>query len=199
MTMADDKDAAEAAPAKGKSKKKLLLVVVGVVVLLGGGLGGAFALGLFGGGEAEEATADDHGAPAGGAHGDAHPAPAANGDGHAAATQNDGHGGGAPAGAPVFVDLPQLLVNLSVGDGRPRFLKLSIAVEVDDQVTADRIGQVSPRIVDSFQMYLRTLTPAELQTPGAMFRLKEDLHVRIHQAIEPMRVADVLFKEMLVQ
>jgi flagellar FliL protein len=78
-------------------------------------------------------------------------------------------------------------------------LKLSLAVEVDDERVGERVTSLSPRIVDSFQLYLRTLTPAELQGPGSMFRLKADLHVRIHEAIQPARVRDVLFKEMLVQ
>jgi flagellar FliL protein len=188
--MAEPKDATEAEPPKGKSRTKLLIIAAAAVVLLGGAGATVFALGVFGGGD--EAAASSEAADA---HGDAHGATADAAHGSAA---GDGHG--APvAPAPVFVDLPQMLVNLAVGDGRPRFLKLSIAVEVESPAAAERVSQLSPRIVDSFQMYLRTLTPTELQSPGAMFRLKEDLHVRIHQAIEPLQVADVLFKEMLVQ
>ena len=182
--MTDDADAGSVPTGKGRGRRKLLLAAVGAVVMVGGAIGGAFALGLLGG-ETGVAAGDAHDMAAGD-HGDAH---------DAATT----HGAAAPGALPLFVDLPDLLVNLAVGDGRPRFLKLSIAVEVADTAAAERIGQLSPRIVDSFQMYLRTLTPGELQTPGAMFRLKEDLHVRIHQAIAPQQVADVLFKEMLVQ
>jgi len=90
-------------------------------------------------------------------------------------------------------------VNLVSDGGGSRFLKLALAVEVDDQSTAERIERLAPRIVDSFQLYLRTLTPADLRGPGSMFRLKEDLHVRIHEAIAPAEVRDVLFKEMVVQ
>ncbi len=189
--MAEDAET-DTAPAPKKSKLPLILAAVGILVLIGGGVGAAFAFGLFGGGAVEHASdADAHGDDG---HGE---------DDHAAHAPADAHDGaqasGHHDGTPVFVDLPQILVNLVVEGGRPRFLKLSLAVEVDDSGTADRIHQLSPRIVDSFQLYLRTLTPNELQGPGSMFRLKEDLHVRIHRAIEPARVRDVLFKEMLVQ
>lgn len=187
--MAEDAGAGETA--KRKSKTKLIvLAAVAVIVLVGGGLGGGFALGLIGGGTtpAADAAPDDDGNDA--------TAHAASESDHAAGADK---GRAAPAGEPVFVDLPPLLVNLVVDEGRSRFLKLSLAVEVDDQKTADRITQLAPRIVDSFQLYLRTLTPDELQGPGSMFRLKEDLHIRIHEAIEPDRVRNVLFKEMLVQ
>ncbi len=177
----------EGQAAKPKSRLKLVIVAaVGLLVLIGGGVGAGLALGLFGG-DGDEVAAHDGAADDTG-HGEDAAGASATGD-HA----------GAPPGPPVFVDLPQMLVNLVVSDGRPRFLKLSLAVEVDDERTAERITSLAPRIVDSFQLYLRTLTPGELQGPGSMFRLKEDLHARIHQAIEPGRVRDVLFKEMLVQ
>ncbi|MFW5679198.1 MAG: flagellar basal body-associated FliL family protein [Pseudomonadota bacterium] len=188
--MAEPAEDTAAEQPKGKSKTKLVLVAVVALLLLGGGGTAVFVLAPFGGAE-DEATSAEGAAAQNPAHGEA------GSDGHG---PDHGDGLGGPvAPAPLFVDLPQMLVNLAVGDGRPRFLKLSISVEVGDEAVAERVGQLSPRIVDSFQMYLRTLTPAELQSPGAMFRLKEDLHVRIHQAIEPQRVADVLFKEMLVQ
>ncbi len=177
----------EAAP---KKKSKLLIfAVVGAVTVLAGGIGGAWALGLLGGGEPEAAAAST---------GDDGSGAAASAD-HGGSGADRGAGAGEPAIEPIFVDLPHLLVNLVSDGGGTRFLKLSLAVEVDDQKTADRIDKLAPRIVDSFQLYLRTLTPSELRGPGSMFRLKEDLHVRIHQAIEPARVRDVLFKEMLVQ
>ncbi|NBB70720.1 MAG: flagellar basal body protein FliL [Alphaproteobacteria bacterium] len=178
-----DEAAGDGAASKTKSKLPLI-ALVGVVVLAGAGVGAAWALGLF----AAAAPSAQGGAAA--ADGAAASEQAAGGD--------DG-GAGAPAGDPIFVDLPQLLVNLVSDDGGTRFLKLSLAVEVTDERTAERIDQLAPRIVDSFQLYLRTLTAAELRGPGSMFRLKEDLHVRIHRAIAPAEVRDVLFKEMLVQ
>lgn len=182
--MAADAGTQRTAQPKRKTKP-LILAAVALLVLVGGGLGGAVALGLIGGGtEPEGATAEDDPAAAG-----------ATATAHRAASEHEA----ASKIEPVFVDLPPLLVNLVVDSGRSRFLKLSLAVEVDDPKTAERITQLAPRIVDSFQLYLRTLTPDELEGPGSMFRLKEDLHVRIHAAIEPARVRDVLFKEMLVQ
>ncbi|TVQ36823.1 MAG: flagellar basal body-associated protein FliL [Geminicoccaceae bacterium] len=173
--MAADVEAAETTAKGGKGKKKLIFLAIGgLLLLVAAGAGVVFSGVLSPAPAVPEAGAPDE--------------PVAT----AELTPAIGP-------APTFVDLPQMLVNLAVGDGRPRFLKLRVAVEVDDPDVAERIVQLSPRIVDSFQMYLRTLTPEELQSPGAMFRLKEDLHVRIHQAIQPQRVADVLFKEMLVQ
>ena len=56
-----------------------------------------------------------------------------------------------------------------------------------------------PRIVDNFQVYLRELRPDELSGTKGIFRLKEELLVRVNNAVQPARVYDILFKEILVQ
>lgn len=54
-----------------------------------------------------------------------------------------------PAAAPavIFVDLPEVLVNLSSDSRRMRFLKLRLAVEVSSTRTAETVQQLTPRIM----------------------------------------------------
>jgi flagellar protein FliL len=59
----------------------------------------------------------------------------------------------------VFVDLPELLVNLNVTGKRLHFLKLATALEVSGEDQAAVVRQFVPRILDSFHMYLRAITP----------------------------------------
>jgi flagellar protein FliL len=102
-------------------------------------------------------------------------------------------------GAARFVDMPDLLVNLK-GDGkRMRFLRLRLALEVGSERTAASVKALTPRVLDSFQMYLRSLTVEDVQGSVGMQRLKEEMIARVNVAIEPNRVRDVLFKEILVQ
>ena len=53
--------------------------------------------------------------------------------------------------------------------------------------------------MDNFQVYLRELRPEELSGTKGIFRLKEELLVRVNNAVHPARVYDILFKEILVQ
>ena len=99
----------------------------------------------------------------------------------------------------VFVDLPELLVNLNVTGKRPHFLKLATALEVSGEDQAAVVRQFVPRILDSFHMYLRAITPEELQGSEGVYRLKEELLVRTNDAVRPAQVRDVLVREMLVQ
>jgi len=98
----------------------------------------------------------------------------------------------------VFYDLPEMTVNLST-EGRATYLKVRIALEVENRATIDQIQPYLPRILDAFQIYLRELRPADLEGSAGLFRLKEQLLRRINLAVYPARVDGVLFKEILVQ
>ncbi|MEX6723637.1 flagellar basal body-associated FliL family protein [Parapedomonas caeni] len=99
----------------------------------------------------------------------------------------------------VYVDLPDLLVNLKSPDRKSSFLKLSISLEVKGQKQADEIKEKMPRVIDGFQVYLRELRIDDLSGSAGMFRLKEELLRRVNTSLAPLKVNDVLFKEMLVQ
>jgi flagellar FliL protein len=100
----------------------------------------------------------------------------------------------------VFVDLPDLLINLN-GDGsrRMRFLKLATAVEVAGEEQAATVRQFVPRILDSFHMYLRAVRPEELEGAHGVYRIKEELLARTNEAVRPAQVRSVLIRELLVQ
>jgi len=105
----------------------------------------------------------------------------------------------AAPGHAVFLDLPEMIVNLN-GDGQQTgFLKIHVALELGDEEAAAGIEQLLPRIIDNFQVYLRELRPEELKGTRGVFRLKEELLVRVKAAAQPFQVNDILFKEILVQ
>lgn len=108
----------------------------------------------------------------------------------------------APAAPPkpsVFFDLPDLLVNLNSTGRKASFLKISVSLDLEDQADTARIQAVMPRIIDNFQVYLRELRVEDLRGSGGIYRLREELLARVNAAASPVKVKDVLFKEMLVQ
>jgi len=159
--------------------KLIIMIVVPVLLLVGGGAG-AYFMGVFGGEEvaAEELDAD---------------------------AEAEAEIEVAEAVIPVmpedivFVDLPDLLLNLNVTGKRLRFLKVVTALEVANEETAEVVRQMTPRILDNMHLYFRSVRPEELAGPDGVYRIKEDLLVRVNDTIEPASVRDVLIKEMLVQ
>src|SRR5262249_13010482 len=105
-----------------------------------------------------------------------------------------------PGKPVVFVDLPEVLVNLSnAGAERTQYLKMKIVLELPDQMMIEQIQPVMPRVMDAFQTYLRELRPTDLHGSAGLYRLKEELTRRVNASIAPNRVNAVLFKEIVVQ
>lgn len=106
-----------------------------------------------------------------------------------------------PAPKPAtFFDLPDVLVNLAnTGTDRSQYLKVKIVLELPDPAMVQQIQPVLPRVMDTFQVFLRELRPTDLEGSAGTYRLKEELTRRVNTAIAPGRITAVLFKEMLVQ
>jgi flagellar FliL protein len=98
----------------------------------------------------------------------------------------------------VFFDLPDFLVNLNSGGRKSNFLKLTVSLQIEKQEDTLRLQAVMPRIIDNCQIFLRELRVEDLRGSGGIYRLREEMLSRIN-AVSPVKVEDVLFKEMLVQ
>ena len=100
----------------------------------------------------------------------------------------------------VFVDMPDVLVNLSnSGSERTQYLKVKIVLEVPDAKLVGEIQPLMPRVMDAFQVYLRELRPTDLDGSAGLYRLKEELTRRVNAAVAPNHITAVLFKEIIVQ
>jgi flagellar FliL protein len=99
----------------------------------------------------------------------------------------------------VFLDLPDMLVNLNTSSKRASFLKIKISLEVGSEEDIERLNAVMPRVIDNFHVYLRELRPEDLRGSAGLYRLREELLSRVQTAARPAEVEDVLFKEMLIQ
>ncbi len=104
-----------------------------------------------------------------------------------------------PVKPSVFVDLPDMTINVSTPGERPHYLRLKVALEVNDQKVADQVKPVLPRVVDTFQVYMREMRTSDLEGSAGMYRLKDELTRRVNTAVHPNRVNAVLFKEFIVQ
>lgn len=109
----------------------------------------------------------------------------------------------APAGKvippPVFFDMPDILVNLSSTGDRTQYLKVKVVLELPDEQMKAQIEPLMPRVMDTFQTYLRELRATDLDGSAGLYRLKEELTRRVNAAIAPERINAVLFKEIVVQ
>ena len=99
----------------------------------------------------------------------------------------------------VFLDLPDLTVNLTSLDQRTQYLRMKISLEVSSTSDIASISPLLPRVLDTFQVYLRELRITDLEGSAGVYRLKEELRRRVNLAVYPAEVNDILFKELLIQ
>jgi flagellar FliL protein len=117
-----------------------------------------------------------------------------------AKSEDKQHAEAPPAKPPVYVDVPDVLVNLSGLPGeRVQYLKVKIVLEVKEEKQVEAIKPAMPRVVDIFQSYMRELRASDLNGSVGLFRLKEELTRRVNATIQPNQVTAVLFKEIVVQ
>ena len=101
---------------------------------------------------------------------------------------------------PVFVDVPDMMVNLTGNPGdRVQYLRVKLVLELKEEKQIEEVKPNMPRVTDIFQTYLRELRVGDLNGSAGLFRLKEELTRRVNAAIEPNHVTAVLFKEIVVQ
>lgn len=100
----------------------------------------------------------------------------------------------------IFFEVPELLVNLSVKpDQKPIYFKIRIHLEMASAADVEQAEKMLPRIVDSLQFYLREMRLEEIQGSIGTYRLKEEIHNRLNRILAPVKINDVLFKEILIQ
>lgn len=99
----------------------------------------------------------------------------------------------------VNYDFPELLVNLRGEKSKRRFLKASIILELANPESVPIIEKLTPRITDSFQVYLRELRLDDIDGAGGMDRLREEMMIRVNKITAPIKVYNILFKQFLIQ
>jgi len=99
-----------------------------------------------------------------------------------------------------FYDLQPISVNLnSKGEAKELFLKMAVSLELADEALVPNVEALMPRVLDTFQVYLREMRKSDLEGSGGIYRLKDELRRRVNLALFPTQVESIVFKEILVQ
>jgi flagellar FliL protein len=158
-------------PKDPKHKKSLVIpLIVGVILAIGGGAGGFWAMtrGPFAPAPTQEAATDP-----------THEAE------HTAAPVSVG-----------FVPLDTLVISLGPEE-TSRHLMFTAELEVDPAHLAE-VTQLSPRVLDVLNSYLRVIALTELSDPASLARLRAQMLRRIQVVTGAGRVRDLLVTQFVV-
>ena len=161
---------------KGGGKKKLIIIIAAVLLLVIGGAAGAYFTGLLdpiiGSSDNEDEEPEEE----------------------CEDPEAEDCGGSA------YYDLQELMINLNTaGAQKSSILKILVSFELESRRDRKKLDKIMPKIIDNFQIYLRELRIEDLKGSAGMYRLREELLVRVNAASAPVKVKDVLFREMLIQ
>lgn len=167
-----------AAPAPALPIKLLIIVVAAALVA---GLGGAFIIVKFMGGQS-------HG---GGEAADEHKTEAS--------AKSEGHGEAAGKASPGIVfDLDPFIVNLADAPDI-RYLKLTIKLEVEnDGVSANLSGRI-PQLRDTILVLLSSKDSAMIRSPQGKFQLRDEITQRVNGLLPKPGVKTAYFTDFVVQ
>lgn len=101
--------------------------------------------------------------------------------------------------AVTYYDLPEITVNLATKGHTVRYLKLRVTLQVANRGVVQAVEPHLPRIIDTFQVYLREMRTEDLSGSAGLYRLREELTRRINLAVAPDEIDDVLFQELIIQ
>jgi flagellar FliL protein len=112
----------------------------------------------------------------------------------------DQHVEAPPPPKPVFIDVPEMTINLAGAPGeRIQYLRVKAVLEVKDEKMVEAIKPNLPRVTDLFQTYLRELRSSDISGSAGLFRLQEEMLRRVNVAVAPGQVSTVLFREIIIQ
>ncbi|MCX8085091.1 MAG: flagellar basal body-associated FliL family protein [Calditerrivibrio sp.] len=184
--MAEEKEEKVVEGDKKKSKLKLIILLLVVVLLLGGGGFVAYMM-LF------KNKADTT------AQGDAPAKEDKTVDKKDKAGEKKNAKGGKDAKNKTIVySMGAIIVNLA-DQGVQRYLKVQIALELDNPKLEEEMKKREPQIKDIIISVLSSKTVADVNTPQGKIALKQEIIKRANMVIVEGEITDLFFSEFIVQ
>lgn len=187
--------------AKRKKKRKMIIIAAAAAILLGGGGSAVYFSGMLSNAPKTEASGKKEKKKKGGEEAER----GTTGSSVKAVKTNPNEW--VPGVVPghedddvSYYNLPEFLVNLDTNSKQTSFIKMRVTLESpSDSNSAAAIDNRLPRIVDKFNETLRLLRISDISGSTGLYRLREELLLQVNKIINPSKVNDVLFQEIIVQ
>lgn len=104
-----------------------------------------------------------------------------------------------PARCAVYYDLPEVNTPLQPDNGKPRQVRLRMALELRQESDRPLIEKAAPAIADSVRTVLARAHSAQLMGRVGLDWLREQMLARISADTPSIAVTDLLFQELMIQ
>lgn len=101
-------------------------------------------------------------------------------------------------GAPVLVDLPEMMVDLKIGTCRSPYLRFAMTIEAPSG-SGPAVSEAQARIMDAVQQHLRSRERQELVGVEGADRMRNEAREIVNRLVAPVQINGVLFKKFVLQ
>lgn len=100
----------------------------------------------------------------------------------------------------MFLTVDDITVNLRQGiDHDNAWLKVKISLEIHGKNNYDIALKMMPKIVDIFQTYLKELRKSDLDGSFGIYKIKDEMLLRINAILYPVKIEAILFQDFIMQ
>lgn len=97
-----------------------------------------------------------------------------------------------------YYEMKEIIVQIN-SDNQDKFLRITLSLQVDKKATLTKIAEILPQIEDSIHSYLRQLKTSDLNSSFGLYKMRNDLLLRINTMIYPSKVDAVFIKDVFVK
>ncbi len=99
----------------------------------------------------------------------------------------------------TFLSLGEMIINLDTKGKGISYVKLKISFEIYGLDNIEATKKWMPKIKDIIVLYLRELRPSDLYGSIGLYKLREELLLRINKVLYPNKITDIVFEDVLIQ
>ncbi len=100
----------------------------------------------------------------------------------------------------VFIPVDEITVNLRQGvENNTSWLKIRVTLEVHGKGNGEVVKNMLPKIVDIFQTYLKELRKSDLDGSFGIYKIKDEMMLRINTVLYPAKIEGILFQDFMMQ
>ena len=104
----------------------------------------------------------------------------------------------AAATRSLFVPVPPIVVNLADRDVR-RYARIVLMVEVVLPESEAAVRENMPKVIDAFQIYVRSLTAESFGSVASILQVRRELLIRLNLIDPRVDARAVLFQDLVIQ
>jgi flagellar FliL protein len=104
----------------------------------------------------------------------------------------------AAATRSLFVQIPPIVVNLADREAR-RYARVVLTVEVVLPESEVAVKENMPKVIDAFQIYVRSLTAESFGSMASILQVRRELLARLNRIDPRIDARAVLFQDLVVQ